>query len=397
MMKRATRILGLALAVMLLAAGGATAGQTYAVTEEEYALLQRYKRLEEIKMIIDTEFLFEYDEDRLLEGMAQGMLGVLGDDYTYYINSEDTAVENEKVTGVYCGVGIEVSPNANDMTITIRRVFHGGPAQKAGILPGDKIIAVNGTEYNAYELNEAISIMRGEKGGEVTLGILRDREYMEFVCIRDFVETEIISSEILGDQIGYIKIYEFEGNAIAQFSNIIQDFLENDIQGIVMDLRGNLGGMVDLAIDIAGVFIEDGNIIMAEEDKYGRVYPIYAKDRAWDIPLVLLVDEFTCSSAEILAAALQENGVAPLVGTKTFGKGIMQVVHPFYNDGASMHITSGYWLTPKGNKIHKEGIGPDVVVELAEDAIDENHEIIREKDNQLQKAIEVLKQKIEGK
>ena len=393
-MKHISRFFGLILAVMLMTVSGAVASQTYTVTEEEYNLLQKYKRLEEIKMIIDAEFLFEYDENRLLEGMAQGMLGVLGDDYTYYINPEEAVVENEKVTGVYCGVGIEVSPNANDMTITIRRVFHGGPAQKVGIRPGDKIITVNGAEYGAYELNDAVSVMRGEKGGEVTLGILRDREYLEFVCIRDFIETEIISSEILGDHIGYVKIYEFEGNATGQFSSIIQDFLDKEVQGVIMDLRSNLGGMVHLATDIASVFIEDG-VIMAEEDKFGRILPRYAsRGRAWDIPLVLLVDEYTCSAAEILAAALQENGVATLVGTKTFGKGIMQAVHPFYDDGALMHITSGYWLTPNGNKIHKEGIEPDVTVKLDEDAVDDNFEIIREKDNQLQKAIEVLKGKM---
>lgn len=388
MMKRTTRIFLLILTLMLCTSA-AVAEKTYTISEEDYKLLQIYRRLEEIKTVVDAQFLWEYDEDRLLEGAAIGMIGMLGDDYSYYLLPEEKDAENETIDGKYCGIGIEVYRNANDKSITIRRVFHGGPAQKAGILPGDKIVAVNGTEYNLFTIDDAISVMRGEEGGEVTVTVLRDQEFLEFECVRAFVVTEYLDSAILDDNIGYIRIYEFEGTAIEQLSGIIQDYLEKDVQGLIIDLRNNLGGLVHLATQIADVFIEDG-IIMIEEDKFGRTLPKYAREGAWDIPLAVLVNKHSASASEILAAALQENGVATIVGEQTFGKGIVQTLHTF-EDGAGMHITSGYWLTPNGNKIHKEGIAPDVEVTLAEDALDENYEIIREKDNQLQTAVDIVK------
>lgn len=393
-MNHASRIFILILAVMLCVAGSAMASQTYTISEEEYNLLQMYKRLEEIKMIIDAEFLWEYDEERLLEGAAQGMLGVLGDDYTYYTLPADADSEAEVITGTYCGIGVAVFAASNDNLITIHRVFPGGPAKKAGLQVGDKIIAIDGTEFSGFELNDAVAIMRGEQGGEVKLLVLRGEEILEFVCVRDFVETEILTSEVLEENIGYIRVYEFEGNAIPQFAAVIQDFLVKDIQGLVIDLRGNPGGLVHLALQMADVFIEDGQL-MATEDKHGRVLPDYAIKGAWNLPIVVLVDAQSASCSEIFAAALRENGVATIVGTQTFGKGIVQTVHTF-DDGAGVHITSGYWLTPEGNKIHKEGITPDVVVELEEDSLDENYEIIREKDTQLQKALEIIKEKLKA-
>lgn len=394
-MKHTKRAIVLILALFVSCTGIALAGQTYTITEEEYKLLQMYRKLEEIKMVIDAEFLFEYDEEKLLGGAAQGMLGVLGDDYTYYYTPERMDKEQEDISGEYCGIGVEVQVAASDMTIMIRRVFRGGSAQKVGIREGDKILSVNGEEVSAYDLSKAVSMMRGEEGGQVDLIILRDKEILEFTCIRSFVETEILSSEILQDGIGYIRIYNFGGNAIAQLSAIVQDFINKDIKGVILDLRENPGGFVELAVQIANVFIDDG-IIMTTEDKYGRTVSSYARGTAWDVELVCLVDEHSASSAEILAAALQENGVATLVGTQTLGKGIYQTVHQFYDGGGDgMQITSGYWLTPNGERIHKIGITPDVEVELPEDARDENFEIIREKDTQFQKALEIIKEKIQ--
>lgn len=394
-MNHAKRTCILIFALLVCITSTAFAAQTYTINEEDYKLLQKYRRLEEIKSIIDAQFLFEFDEDRLLEGMAQGMLGVLGDNYTFYYDNEQMQKEQESITGEYCGVGVEVQANTNDMTITIRRVFHGGSAQKVGILPEDKIIAVNGEEVNAFDLKKAVSIMRGEEGGEVELIIQRDKEIMKFTCVRSFVENEVISSEILDDSIGYIRIYSFEGNAVDQFAAIVQNFINNDIKGVVLDLRDNPGGFVPLATNIANVFINNG-IIMIEEDKFGRTLPVYAqeKERAWDIPLVVLVNKYTISSAEIIAAALQENGVAKLVGTQTYGKGIFQALHDFY-DGTGMQITAGYWLTPKGNNIYQVGITPDYIVELSEDALDDSYNIIREKDDQLNKAIEILMEEMQ--
>ena len=391
--------------VCTLAAGNALAlsifsqakeEDTVTVTKEEYAIIEKYRRLEEVYSIIDQMYLWEYDETELLEGAARGMLGALADDYTFYYTPSEMQVENETLTGEYGGLGIEVFPNMKDDTITIKRVFYGGPSQQAGIRPADKIIGVNGEEMRAMDINDAVKIMRGEIGGKVTLTLLRDQEVFEVELERALVETQIIHSEMLEDGIAYARIYYFEGNLMGQFMEAVDQFMAEDAQGIIIDLRENPGGLVNLAIELADVFLGQ-QPIMFTEDKYGRQLSYYGRDGAWEIPVVVMVDAHSASASEITAAALQENGVAKIVGVQTFGKGIMQSVYPFNTDGAGLQITSDYWLTPQGNKIHEEGITPDVEVELAEDAVDDTYTFIREKDNQLQTAVETLKEMIKDR
>lgn len=365
------------------------------VTEEEYALIEKYKRLEEIYAVIDRMFLWEYDEAELLEGAARGMLGALGDDYTFYYTPEEMEKENETLAGEYGGLGIEVFPNAKDDTITIKRVYYGGPAQQAGMRAADKIIMVNGEEMRAGDINKAVSIMRGELGGEVELMILRDQEVFEVTVERALVQIQIIQYEMLEEDIAYARVFYFEGNLMGQFTEAMNEFKAQGAKGVILDLRENPGGLVTLAIELADVFL-DQQPIMYTEDKYGRQLSYYGRDGAWDVPVVVLMDKYSASASEIVAAALRENDVAQIVGVKSFGKGIMQSVYPFSSDGAGMQITSDYWLTPQGNKIHEEGILPDVEVELSEDAVDDNYQFVREKDNQLHAAVETLKDMIAG-
>lgn len=389
-MKHTKRLAALCILLVMFQPVLALAQQeTFTVTAEEYALLEKYQRLEEIQSIIDATYLWEYDEEALLEGAAQGMLGALGDDYTFYYTSDEMESETETLSGQYGGLGIEVFGNLNDLTITIRRVFYGSPAQQGGIRPGDKIIRLNDEDMTAYDLSKAVSIMRGEVGGEVKVTILRDTETFEVTLYRAIIETEILDYDILDDNIGYLRIHYFEGNALAQFEAAMEHFVEQGVQGLVIDLRDNPGGLVNLAVDLADVFLDDV-MVMSTEDKYGRRISIYADEGAWEIPVAVLINGYSASAAEILAGALSENGVATLVGTKSFGKGIMQSVYTFSPDGAGMQLTTDYWLTPDGNNIHEVGIEPDIEVELAEDAIDENYAIIREKDNQLEAAVEAL-------
>lgn len=395
-MKKLTRGLALLLACFFLASGAFSEGQV-TVSEEEYALLQKYKRLEDIMTVIDERFLFEYDKDALMEGAALGMLASLGDNYSFYYTAAAMESEEEAFTGEYGGLGIEVFSNPNDMTITIRRVFYGGPAQQAGVRDGDKIIAVNGEEMTAFDVNRAVSIMRGEIGEKVTLTILREGEpeLLEIECERAIVQTEIITSELLDGGIGYLRFHYFEGNATNQFMAVKKEFEEKGVKGVILDLRDNPGGFIDLAIDIAGVFLDDA-LVTTTEDRYGRTVDIYTDKGRWDIPLVVLINGYSASSSEILAAALHDHGVAKLVGEKSFGKGIVQSVYPFQDDRTGMQLTTDYWLTPNGEKIHEIGIEPDVVVELAEDAVDDNFMLIKEKDNQLQAAVALLQEEIAG-
>ncbi len=390
------RFLALLLAAALCAGGAAalaaTNQKTYTITEREYELLQKYKRLEEIVSLVEDQFLFEYDDAELLDYAAQGMLAALHDDYSFYYPPAAMEEETETITGEYGGIGFEVFPNPNDLLITIRRVFYGSPAQQAGLRPGDKIIKVNGDEMSAYDLNKAVGIMRGEVGGEVTLTILRDKEMFDVTCVRAVIQTETISFEVVEDGIGYVRLHYFEGKMTQQFELMVDDFKKKGVRGLIIDLRGNPGGLVNLAVDIADVFLGDDKLVTYSEDKYGGKLRYYADSGLWDIPVVCLVDEHTASAAEILALALSEHGVSKTVGVKTYGKGIMQTVFPFYSDGAGMQLTTDYWKSPNGTNIHKEGIAPDVAVELAEDALDDNFTLVREKDNQFWKAVEVLKE-----
>lgn len=332
-MKTLFRMLALALACLLPAAVSLAEEDTVTISVEEYERLQKYQRLEEALSLIETQYLWEYDENVLLEGAMQGLLGALGDDYTFYYTPADMSEETESVTGEYAGLGIEVFANPNDLTITIKRVFYGGPAQQAGLRPSDKIVQVNGQDVTAYELNDAVSIMRGDPGTEVTLTILRGTESFEVTCERAIVETEIMDYRMVGDDIAYLRLYYFEGNALEQLDNSIAYFQEQGVRALVLDLRENPGGFMDMAVDIADRFLDDA-LVLSTEDKYGRRIEFYAEDGCWDVPIAVLIDEYTASSAEILAAALRDNGAAKLVGTTSFGKGIVQTVYTFAEDGA---------------------------------------------------------------
>lgn len=401
-MKHLQRVFAFVVALMVCLTTGALAygilsqeerEEPITISAEEYALLEKYKRLEEIQSVIDRAFLWEYDEDALLEGAAQGMLGALGDDYTFYYTPTQMASENETLSGEYAGVGIEVFPNTNDDTITIKRVFHGGPAQQAGLRPYDKIIGVNGQEMRASDINDAVSIMKGEIGGEVTLSILREQEIFEVTMERAVVQTEIIQYRMLENNLAYMRIFYFEGNFSSQLEDARADMEAQGAKGLILDLRSNPGGLVEFAIEAVDVFVDEVPILRTE-DKYGRTLAYYGKKGAWDIPVVVLMDEYSASASEIVASALQECDVAKVVGMQSYGKGIMQTVYPFSEDGAGMQITSDYWLTPNGNNLHEVGVTPDYSVELPEDAYDENYSLIDEKDTQLHKAIEVLQEMI---
>lgn len=371
-----------------------TPEESVMVTQAEYELLEKYKRLEEIYMIVDRLFLWEYDEDELLEGAAQGMLGALGDDYTFYYTPDEMVKENETLTGEYGGLGIEVFGNANDDTITIKRVFYDSPAQRSGLRATDKIIGVNGEGMRAGDMNTAVSIMRGEVGGEVTLTILRDKEVFEVTLERALIQTEIIAYRMLEEDIAYLRVFYFEGNLMGQFAEAQAQFIENGAKGLILDLRENPGGLVTLAIDLIDAFVGEVPILHTE-DKFGRRLSYYGRADEWDIPIVIIQDGYSASAAEIVSVALQENGRATVVGMQSYGKGIMQSVYPFQTDGAGMQITSDYWLSPEGNNLHKVGVTPDIEVERNEDAVDENYQFVDEKDDQLQAAITAMRDIIE--
>ncbi len=386
-MKKSVRLLSV-LICLLLTVG--TASADVVVSDADYEIFEKFMKLAKIEWILDNSYLWEYDEDALLEGAVNGMLGALDDVYTFYYDAAGVQGIEEDVQGTYGGLGFEVFSNYTDNTLTIRRVFFGAPAQQAGIKPEDKIFAVNGVEMTAADISEAVSMMRGVPGEEVTLTIRRGEEFFDVTCIRAIVENETISYHMIDESIGYVRIYYFEGNLDKQFSAAIEELRKQGMQALVIDLRDNTGGFTNLAEAVADEFLQRDDVIYSSEDKYGRKVSRYAKGKGYDIPIAVLINEFTASASEIVTCALTENDLAFTVGVKSFGKGIMQEVY-MLDETSAMQLTSHYWLTPTGNCIHGEGIAPDYPVELNEDAIDEMYDYIPEKDNQLQTAVEQLR------
>lgn len=402
-MKNIKRMLPMLLALLMIAGtagalglfSGRQAGDMIQVTPEEYALIEKYQALDEILSVVDRTFLWDYDVSEMMEGAAQGMLGALDDDYTFYYTPDEMEKETEALLGEYGGLGIEVFANAKDNTITIKRVFYGGPAQKAGLRPTDKIIRVEGEEVDALDINYAVSKMRGEIGGEVEVTILREQEIFDVKMVREMVQTQIINYEILDGGIGYVRVHYFEGRLMEQFEQAAEEMKAQGVAGLIIDLRENPGGLMDLALDFADFFLVEDQIILRTEDKYNRQRSLYAEGDGWDIPVVVVQDQYSASASEIVAVALQENDRAQVVGMQSFGKGIMQSMISIGNKGAGMQVTTDYWLSPKGNNLHEVGVTPDLEVELAEDAIDDNYQFVFEKDNQLQAAIELLEETIQ--
>ncbi len=389
-MKKCVRIL-IVLICFSLTAGAAAADVV--VSDEDYAIFEKFMKLAKIEWILDNSYLWEYDEEALVQGAVNGMLGALDDVYTFYYDAAGVQGIEEDVQGTYGGLGFEVFSNYTDNTLTIRRVFFGAPAQQAGIKPEDKIFAVNGVEMTAPDINEAVSMMRGAPGEEVMLTIRRGEELFDVTCVRAVVENETISYHMIDDRIGYVRIYYFEGNLDKQFAAAIETLKEQGMQALVIDLRDNTGGFTNLAEAVADEFLQRDDVIYSSEDKYGRKISRYATGKGYAIPIAVLINEYTASASEIVTCALTENDMAFTVGVTSFGKGIMQEVY-MLDDTSAMQLTSHYWLTPTGKCIHGEGIEPDYPVELNEEAIDEMYDFIPEKDNQLKAAIEQLQSRL---
>ncbi|ROR31641.1 carboxyl-terminal processing protease [Mobilisporobacter senegalensis] len=350
------------------------------------------KKIDTIQGLIDQYYIDKVKEDTLADGLYQGLMYSLGDPYAAYYTKEDFASLIEATNGVYCGIGATVSQDAKTGIITIVKPFVGAPAYKAGILPGDVIYKVDGNEVTGVDLTEVVSKMKGKEGTDVVITIVREGELdpMDFTVKRKQVEVPTIESEMLSGKIGYISVSEFDEITSAQFINAVDTLEKQGEKGLIIDLRNNGGGLYDTAVAMLERMLPKG-LLVYQEDKNGNKQEDYAKkEDEFNKPLVILVNENTASASEIFAGAIQDYEKGTIVGTKTFGKGIVQSVIPLYDDSA-VKLTVAKYFTPKGRNIHGIGIEPDVSVELDE-KLRQKPLIKKEEDNQLQKAIQVIKQ-----
>ena len=365
--------------------------ETVTISREEYERLLRFEKMDVLMQLVDMYYYEDVDEDEMLESAALGLIAGIGDVYSTYYTKEDMEAFNEETEGEYAGIGCQLLADPSDQMITVTRGFKGSPAERAGMRAGDKIVYVDDVYYSAYEMDDAVSVMRGEPGGTVKVTVLRDLDTVDFDIAREIVSINYVEYEILDGDIGYVMVYDFLGDAYEGFAAAIDAFRAANVSGMIIDLRNNGGGLVDACIDMADLILPEG-VVVTLRDKYDQE-EVYRVDNAYfDVPMVLLVNEYSASASEILAGAVRDYGAGTLLGTKTFGKGVVQSALEF-TDGSGIKLTTARYYTPSGECIHGLGIEPDITLELDEDAVTIYgiNNLPHEQDNQLQAAIRVLR------
>ncbi len=352
-------------------------------------------KLEAMDELIDEKYLEDVNDVDFADGVYKGFIASLGDPYSTYYTKDEYKALMESSSGVYYGIGASVSQDAKTGIITIVKPFVNGPAYKAGIKPGDIIAKVNGEEVTGMDLSEVVSRMKGKSGTKVNISILREDEtdLLEFIVTRKKIEVPTIEYKMLSNKIGYISILEFDKITVEQFEAAVDELENQKMKALIVDVRNNPGGMLDSVVAILDRILPP-KLLVYTEDKNSKREEQYAKDKKKvTVPMAVLINGNSASASEIFAGTLQDYKTATIVGTTSFGKGIVQSVYPF-NDGTAVKLTISKYYTPNGRNIHGTGIKPDVEVELDEKM---RTEVIIpvEKDNQLQKAISVLKKKLE--
>ena len=347
--------------------------------------------LSKIKKAIDKNFLWQdkINEEELKEGAIKGYVQGLEDKYTEYISKDDMKKFTEDINGSFVGIGIYMIADEESGKIIVYHPIPDSPADKAGIKAGDVIASVNGVEYGYDDFNTIANYIKGEAGTKVKLVIERDGERLDFEIARAKIEINPITSKMLEKNIGYISLPSFDKDVSIKFKDKTDELITKGAKALVLDLRNNGGGMVDECIDIAELFLDKNKVIMTTKDKNGNVEKNVTKNKqTYDIPLVILVNENTASASEILTGALKDYNRAKVIGTKTYGKGVIQSVFNL-SDGSGLKITTAEYFTPNGIEINKKGITPDTEVKLP-DTVKNIYAVEEKEDTQLKKAIEEL-------
>ncbi len=350
------------------------------------------EKLERIEDLIDDNFYFEDDDEAKQDGIIRGYMDSLDDPYSVYYTAEEYADFMEDADGEYVGVGVQVSQDIETKVITVTKVFD-GPAKEAGIQNEDVLTKVNGEDITTQDINAVVDKIKGEEGTEVTVTVYRasDKKEHDFTMKRRKVENPTVEYKMLDNNIGYIQISSFAEVTAEQFVEGIINLDTSGMEGLIIDLRDNGGGLLDIAVAMLDYMLPEGKIVYTE-DKDGNVTSEYTSTDEYQFnkPLVVLVNGYSASASEIFAGAIKDYGIGTIIGETTYGKGIVQRMFPL-DDGSAIKLTIAKYFTPKGNDIHKIGIEPDVEVELDADAYRESD---GEKDNQLDAAIECIMQKL---
>lgn len=346
--------------------------------------------LQNFRAAFEKEYIGEIDDEAMVESAIKGYVSGLGDEYTTYYTKEEMEDLMEETEGNYVGIGIYISAYKESNEIVIIKPMEGSPAEEAGLLPGDIITKVDGVEYNGDTIDEMTNKIKGPEGTKVKVEIKRNGQTQEIEVERRKILISHIDSKIIEDNIGYISISDFEGGCAQEFEENYKNLEEQGIESLIIDIRNNGGGLVDEAIAILELITNKGSTLLITTDKNeAEEVTKSEKDPIINMPIVLLVNEYSASASEIMAGALKDNNKATLVGTTTYGKGVIQKVYPL-TDGSGLKMTTNEYFTPNHNKINKIGIDPDEEIDLPEE-VKHKTDITEEEDTQLQKAIEILK------
>lgn len=355
--------------------------------------MDQYREIEELKNYIKTNYYLEVSDEQLIEGMKKGIFDVLEDPYSVFMNEEEFQDYMESSSGEYPGIGIYLAPN-EDNEIEIVSPIEDTPADRAGLLAKDLIIGVNGDTVNADVMDEAIATIKGEPGTPVTLTIYRPskKEKFDVEIVREWIDIKVVKTRMLEDQIGYLRLTMFDESSAAEFEKGLKALIAEGAKGVIVDLRQNPGGYLSQCVEIADMLLGDA-LIVYTESRNGDDEEYFSDPEKYDTQLVILVDGGSASASEILTGALKDHEAATIVGTTTFGKGVVQIVKP-YNENTGFKLTTSQYFTPDGMNIHGIGIEPNVVIEMDE-AYYELESPTDADDNQLQKALEIMKTKLQ--
>lgn len=341
----------------------------------EYFLKKNYLRSKDIT------------EEDFIIGRRKGTVEALNDPYSQYFTPDEYKRFVESTTGEFFGIGVQIGAVADSKLITVIAPIKGSPAEKAGIESGDKIVSVDGEEYTADEMEEAVKHIKGDKGTKVTLGIMKKDggEVKEVEVVRDEIHVESVVTGSIGD-IAYIGLTQFEDDTVKDFAKALK--AAKNKKGLILDLRGNPGGILEAAVGVSDMLLPKADIVSAKDNKGKEVFHYTSDEKEWTKPVVVLINRGSASASEIVAGAIKDNKRGELIGEKSYGKGVVQTLVPL-PDGGGIKLTTSEYFTPAGVSIHEKGIEPTIPVELPKNikgiGLEYQHQ-----DTQLKKAVEVI-------
>lgn len=364
-------------------------GNKALVTKEQYNDLTQFSKLFNVRDLIKRDYVDPIDDNKLVEGAVRGLASGIGDPYTVYWDPKEYEANTIQTEGEYAGLGLVVE--AKDDKIVIVSPIEDTPAEKAGIKSGDEIIKVDNEDVSGQDLDQAVSLMRGKAGTPVNLTIIKNgtTDPVVIKLTRANIVIKSVKGEMLSGNIGYIRISAFQAATAESFRTTLSGLKGKGMKGLVIDLRDNGGGLLDQCAEVADELIGEGTIVYTI-DNQGKKEIIPSDKNKLDVPLAILVNGGTASASEIVSGAVKDTKSGTLIGTRTFGKGLVQTIEPV-GDGSAVKVTIARYYTPSGVCIQGKGIEPNIVVDLP-DALKQKPELTRQEDIQLSKAIEVIKQ-----